>query len=54
VTDQASYRILYFNQGVFKTRDDVKLQVAKDGDMWLISVPEKECYRFSEAVLTGG
>lgn len=54
VTDKVAYRVLFFNQGEFTTRDDVKLDVAKDGDMWMISVLGKEYYRFSEAVLTGG
>jgi len=54
MTDQAAYRVLNFSQGEFTTRDDVKPDVGKNGDMWLIDVPEKEKYSFSDAVLSGG
>lgn len=54
IDGQPFYRVLSFADGEFTVlRDDATAEVAKDGDMWTVTVGE-ERYRFADAAITGG
>lgn len=46
-------RVLQFRRGEF-TSGQARMQYRKSGDFWLVSVNDREFYRFSNAVFTGG
>jgi hypothetical protein len=54
VREKPAYRVLYFSQGEFTTRDGSPVQIAKDADTWSVSVAGREHYRFADALITGG
>jgi hypothetical protein len=47
------YRVLYFAQGEFTTRDAAPIRVARKADEWTLSVGSEEPYRFADAVIRG-
>ncbi len=54
ISDRPAYRVLDFADGEFTARDGAALNVAKDDDIWSVSVPGQEYYRFADALITGG
>ena len=53
-SDEVRYRVLYFAEGEFTTRDDAKLDYGRDSDNWLMKANGNEFYRIPDAVITGG
>ena len=53
-TDEVRYRVLYFAEGEFATRDDAKLDYGRDSDNWLLNADGNEFYRIPDAVIVGG
>ncbi len=51
--DRAAYRVLSFSDGEFTDRDGDPVRVAKDADMWSVSVGQ-EYYKFADVLITGG
>ena len=49
----AQVRMLRFRRGEFMS-PRANLQYRKAGDFWLVNVNDREFYRFSDAVITGG
>lgn len=54
VNDRPAYRVLTFSEGEFSDRDGGAIEVAKEADMWTLTIDDREHYRFPDAVITGG
>lgn len=52
--DSNPYRVLYFANDQFTTRDNARLTWQRQGDEWMVGVAGREFYRIPDAVIVGG